>query len=221
MDILKASTAAILKEGLLSLGITPSDNRVRFFSVYLAEIKKWNKACNLTGIQSDQDIIIKHFLDSILYLKPMPNGVLRIADVGSGAGFPGIPIKIVRPGLKMFLIEPSGKKAAFLRHMIKLLQLEGIEVIEKRIEKIQLPSELGTPVDIALTRALYAVEEFVRKAAHVVKPDGLFILSKGPKVRGELERARNLEYKLLEIPLPQTNVMRYLVVVKAISTVSF
>jgi len=221
MDILKASTAAILKEGLLSLGITPSDNRVRFFSVYLAEIKKWNKACNLTGIQSDQDIIIKHFLDSILYLKPMPEGVLRIADIGSGAGFPGIPIKIVRPGLKMFLIEPSGKKAAFLRHMIKLLQLEGIEVIEKRIEKIQLPSELGTPVDIALTRALYAVEEFVRKAAHVVKPDGLFILSKGPKVRGELERAINLEYKLLEVPLPQTNVMRYLVVVKAKSTVSF
>lgn len=221
MDILKASTAAILKEGLLSLGITPSDNRVRFFSVYLAEIKKWNKACNLTGIQSDQDIIIKHFLDSILYLKPMPEGVLRIADIGSGAGFPGIPIKIVRPGLKMFLIEPSRKKAAFLRHMIKLLQLEGIEVIEKRIEEIQLPWELGMPVDIALTRALYAVEEFVRKAAHVVKPDGLFILSKGPKVRGELERAINLEYKLLEVPLPQTNVMRYLVVVKAKSTVSF
>ena len=221
MAILKAGTAAILKEGLLSLGITPSDDRVRFFSVYLAEIKKWNKACNLTGIQSDQDIIIKHFLDSILYLKPMPKGVLRIADVGSGAGFPGIPIKLVRPGLKMFLIEPSGKKAVFLRHMIKLLQMEGIKVIEKRIEEIQLPLELGTPVDIAVTRALYAVEEFVRKAAHVVKPDGLFILSKGPKVRGELERASNLGYKLLEVPLPKTNIVRYLVVVKAKSTVSF
>ena len=64
---------------------------------YLSELKRWNKAYNLTGITKDEDIVIKHFLDSLLYLKAMPTDELRVADIGSGAGFPGIPMKIIRP----------------------------------------------------------------------------------------------------------------------------
>jgi len=197
------------------LSLTPSDDRMKCFSGYLSELKKWNKAYNLTGIHKDEDIIIKHFLDSLLYLGPIPQGIVRVADIGSGAGFPGIPIKIIRPEIAMYLIEPSGKKAAFLRHITRQLKIKGIEIIEKRIEEINVLAELGAPVDIALTRALFDIKEFVLKAAHIVKPGGVFILSKGPKVKEELKTAGDLEYELLKIPLPQTDIIRYIVVAKA------
>ena len=80
---------------------------------YLSELKKWNRAYNLTGLAKDEDIIIKHFLDSLLYLKAIPQGALQVADIGTGAGFPGIPITIIRPEIEMYLIEPSGKKVRF------------------------------------------------------------------------------------------------------------
>jgi 16S rRNA (guanine527-N7)-methyltransferase len=205
----------ILHEGLLSLGLTPSDEQMRSFATYLAELKRWGAAYNLTGIRNDKDIVVKHFLDSLLYLGPVPQGIVRIADIGSGAGFPGIPMKIVRPEIRLYLIEPSGKKAAFLRHITRQLHMDNTEIIEKNVEVITMPAELGEPVDIALTRALFAIREFVRKAAHMVRPDGILILSKGPKVTEELEKAGDMEYRVLKIPLPQTDVMRYIVVVKA------
>lgn len=83
------------------------------FIIYLNELKKWNKTYNLTSIEDDVAIIIKHFLDSLLYLCFIPEKQLSIADVGSGAGFPGVPIAIVRPDLKITLIEPSWKKVRF------------------------------------------------------------------------------------------------------------
>jgi len=211
----ESGTARILKDGLFTLGFVPSDEKIIAFSAYLSELKKWNKACNLTGIRNDEDIVIKHFLDSLLYLEPIPQGIIRVADIGSGAGFPGIPIKILRPEIEMYLIEPSGKKAAFLRHITRQLKIGGIEIIEKRIEETTVHGELGAPVDIALTRALFDIKEFVLKAAHIVKPGGVFILSKGPKVKEELKTAGDLEYELLKIPLPRTDIIRYIVVAKA------
>jgi 16S rRNA (guanine527-N7)-methyltransferase len=214
MNMVEPETTEILKKGLLSLGLNPSDDQMKCFAIYLSYLKKWNKACNLTGIRNDEDIVIKHFLDSLLYLKAIPRGSLRVADVGSGAGFPGIPLKIVRPELEMFLIEPSGKKAAFLRHIARRLQIDKMEIIEKRVEEIQVSQELKAAVDIVLTRALFTIKEFVRGAAHIVKPTGIFMLSKGPKVTEELQKAEDLEFELLKIPLPHTDIMRYIVIVK-------
>src|SRR4030042_6663166 len=215
MDFLESRTAEILKEGLLSLGLTPSDDRMKCFSVYLSELKKWNKACNLTGIRNDEDIVIKHFLDSLLYLGPIPQGIVRVADIGSGAGFPGIPIKILRPEIEMYLIEPSWKKAAFLRHITRQLKIEEIKIIEKRIEEITVLAELVTPVDVVLTRALFDIRKFIQKTAHIVKRGGIFILNKGPKVQEELKKVGDLEYELLTIPLPQTDIVRSIVIVKS------
>ncbi len=210
----------ILREGLLSLDIPAADEQMEQFSVYLSELKKWNRAYNLTGLRNDKDIVIKHFLDSLLYLRPAQKGCARAADVGSGAGFPGIPVKIVRPGIEMYLVEPSSKKAAFLRHILRKLRLRGIEVIEKRIEEITLSKEILTPVDVVMSRALFDIREFVRKASHILKPGGIFVLSKGPKVAEELKQAGGLKCELLKIPLPQTDIMRYLVVVRAKDGVS-
>jgi 16S rRNA (guanine527-N7)-methyltransferase len=205
----------LLEKGINQLGITPSKQQINAFMVYLSELKKWNKAYNLTGLEKDKDIIIKHFLDSLLYLKAMPDGKIRVADIGSGAGFPGIAIKIIRPEIEMFLIEPSRKKSAFLRHITRQLRLEKIEVIEKRIEEIKVNHELSFSVDAAVTRALFSIQDFIKKAKSIVREGGILILNKGPKVREETKIIRETDYEILIFQLPFSDIQRYLVVLKA------
>ncbi len=148
----------LLRAGLEELGLRYSEKQVEAFITYLEELKKWNRAYNLTALKTDRDIIIKHFLDSLLFAKALPPEVLTLADIGSGAGFPGIPIKIMCPDLSVFLIEPTQKKAIFLRHICSKLQLKNVEIIDKRIEEVK-----GLQVDVAVTRALYSVREFIDK----------------------------------------------------------
>jgi 16S rRNA (guanine527-N7)-methyltransferase len=207
-------TRELLKEGLCEIGITFSEEQIHAFMVFLAELNKWNRAYNLTGIKEDKGIVEKHFLDSLLYLKAMPEGAIKVADIGSGAGFPGIPIKIIRPEMKMYLIEPSGKKTAFLRHIIKKIGLDGIEVIEKRVEEVQSGRELPFPVDIAVTRALFSIKGFIEKSSHIVKKGGILILSKGPKVTEEVKELRDVQYEILTLGLPLSDMKRHIVIVK-------
>jgi 16S rRNA (guanine527-N7)-methyltransferase len=210
----------LLKKGLEESGFIPSNDQLSAFMTYLSELKKWNKAYNLTGLKKDEDIIIKHFLDSLLYLRAMPGGETKIADAGSGAGFPGIPLKIMRPDSEMYLIDPSQKKTAFLRHIIRQIALEKIEVLESRIEEVKVNRDLPLPADIAVTRALFDVKEFIKKAAHIVKQNGTLILNKGPKVKGELKRLRGVDYELQTVTLPLTEITRYLVIVKVSDKIS-
>ncbi|MEW6419046.1 MAG: 16S rRNA (guanine(527)-N(7))-methyltransferase RsmG [Nitrospirota bacterium] len=204
----------LLKDGLKELGLKSSEGQVNAFMVYLSELKKWNKAYNLTGLNKDEDIIIKHFLDSLLYLNVMPHGEIKVADIGSGAGFPGIPIKIIRPEIEMHLIESSMKKSAFLRHIINKLKLKKIEVIEKRIEEVKVNQELPGSVDLAITRALFSIKEFVKKASHIVRQGGILIHSKGPKIKEELKRLRDIKYEIITVNLPLTDIKRHIVIIK-------
>ena len=203
----------LLKKGLIELGFMPSEEQTNAFMTYLSELKKWNKAYNLTGLKEDKDIIIKHFFDSLLYLKTLLEGKIRVADVGSGAGFPGLPIKIIRPEIEMYLIEPSRKKAAFLKHIIRQLGLKKAEVIEKRIEEIRANQELAELVDVAVTRALFSIKDFMKKASHIVKEGGTLILNKGPKVDEELKKLQDVKYEILPINLPFSDIKRYLIIV--------
>ena len=203
----------LIKDGLIELGLIPSMNRINAFTTYLYELKKWNKTYNLTGLKKDEDIIIKHFIDSLLYLKVMPEGKIKVADIGSGAGFPGIPIKIIRPEIEMYLIEPSVKKSAFLRHITRRLQLKEIEVIEKTVEEIRVNQNLSLSVDVAVTRALFSIKDFIKKASHIVKQDGILILNKGPKVREEIKMLKDIKYEILTLGLPLSGIKRYVIVV--------
>lgn len=164
-----------LYEGLKELGIEPGDSAISQFMIYIRELKKWSRAYNLTAIKEDRDIVVKHFLDSLLYLTAIPEGRWSICDIGSGAGFPGVPIAIVRPELNIVLNEPSRKKAAFLRHIRRMLSLNNVEVLECRVEDIR-----DRLFDIAVTRALFSIRDVIKKAGHIIKRDGFFILSKGP-----------------------------------------
>src|SRR5208282_5320201 len=133
-----------------------ADTVDRFLS-YLFELKKWNRAYNLTALKSDRDIIAKHFFDSLLFLKVFPEDSGNVCDVGSGAGFPGIPIAIVRPDISITLIEPSRKKCAFLRNIKKVINLNNVAVLEARVEDMK-DSDF---FNIAVTRALFSINEFI------------------------------------------------------------
>ena len=129
--------AAALMEGGLRLGVPLSPHTVARLTLYLRELMRWNAKVNLTGLTAERDIISKHFLDSLAaaklispdaaLIKPGPN--LRVLDVGTGAGFPGLVLKLQDPALAVTLLEPSQKKAAFLHHMIGLLGLVCIFVV--------------------------------------------------------------------------------------------
>lgn len=199
----------LLKAGIEEIGFRYSEKQVDAFLTYLEELKKWNKAYNLTGLKTDRDIIIKHFLDSLLFAKALSSEALTLADIGSGAGFPGIPIKIMFPDLLVFLIEPTQKKAVFLQHICSKLQLKNAEIIDKRIEEVK-----GLQVDVAVTRALFSVREFIEKTKDILNKKGVLILSKGPGLEKELEGTDQYGISISDFKLPFENIIRHMVVVK-------
>jgi len=197
----------LLSKGLLELGISVQADTVATFLSYLFELKKWNRAYNLTALKNDRDIIIKHFLDSLLFLKAFPQDSGNVCDVGSGAGFPGIPIAIVRPDISITLIEPSRKKCAFLRNIKKVINLNNVAVLDARVEDIK-----DANYYIAVTRALFSIDEFIKKTKHIVKKNGCFIVSKGPKFQDELEKmpsSAHIEH--ITATLPLTSLQRHLI----------
>lgn len=205
----------LLDKGVQEIGFPCSKKEISTFMTFLSELKKWNKTYNLTALKTDNDIIIKHFLDSILYLKAFPEGRLKVADAGSGAGFPGIPIKIIRPDINVMLIESSRKKATFLRHIVRLLKLTEINVIEERIEN--LGDEYKKSFDIVVSRATFKIKGFVETARPYLKDNGLLVISKGPKLKEELDEMPNAECKvesILNLQLPFIKDERNLVLLK-------
>lgn len=199
----------LLTKGLEFLRIPYSGAQIEAFSLYLTELKKWNRAYNLTALKTDTDIVIKHFLDSLLFLKVLPLNVRSIADIGSGAGFPGLPIKIMRPDIEMVLIEPVQKKALFLEHMQRQLKVDGLSVRNCRIEDIH-----DLLVDAAVTRALFSVGEFINKADRILGEMGVLILSKGPKLEDELRGLETSGITREDIILPFEKSIRHLVIVQ-------
>ncbi|MBI4683384.1 MAG: 16S rRNA (guanine(527)-N(7))-methyltransferase RsmG [Nitrospirae bacterium] len=218
MSLKNASLSAenLLTKGLQELGIAFTKGQINAFMTYLSELKKWNRAYNLTALKTDEDIIIKHFLDSLLYLKAIPPGPLKLADAGAGAGFPGIPLKIVRPEIEIALIEASRKKAAFLRHMTRLLRLAEADVIEQRLEHLGNAYEKG--FDVIVSRATFSTADFLKMACPYVKDNGMLILNKGPKVSEELKELEQAYYErgpaveVMTVHLPFADVQRNLVV---------
>lgn len=191
----------LLKEGLNQIGFSYSEEQIKAFMTFLSELKKWNRAYNLTGLKSDTDIIIKHFLDSLLYLKVIPVypvrkqknstvvNALKIADAGTGAGFPGIPIKIMRPEIDITLIESSKKKTVFLRHILRVLSLNGVKVLDERVENLGRKYE--KTYDVIVSRATFKIEDFIKKTCPYVRENGVLVLSKGPKVSEEIKELKD------------------------------
>lgn len=154
------------------------------FEKYLKLLLKWNTTYNLTNITDATEIRIKHFEDSLAPLPflPLP---CRLLDVGTGAGFPGIPLKLVRPDLEAVLLDAQRKKVAFCEAAIRELGLEGIKVCHGRAEDSKVSEKLGK-FDVIISRATFSVEDFLIVGLPFAKPKALGIAMKGPKWEEEM-----------------------------------
>src|SRR5262245_60296717 len=162
------------------LGVELSDAQHRALLAHLDLMDEWGARMNLTAIREREQQLTKHVLDS-LSVRPWLQGE-RIADVGSGAGFPGIPLAIVEPARRFALIESTGKKCDFLRHVVAELELRNVEVVQSRAETYRPPARFGTVV----ARAVGPIADLVRSAGPLVAGGGRLLAMKGRMPEKEL-----------------------------------
>ena len=169
-----------LTAGLRELGLTLAPAQIGALAALLAELADWNTRINLTAITDPAEAVDKHLLDSLAILPHLKG--LAIADVGSGAGFPGLPLAIADPDRRFCLIESTGKKAGFLRHVVARLELPNVEVVAERAEAFRPPA----PFDSVIARALGSLADFIRVAGHLATRDGRLLAMKGRVPEEEL-----------------------------------
>jgi 16S rRNA (guanine527-N7)-methyltransferase len=168
----------LLTEGAKAFGIYLDGKAIGAFDLYLKELLKWNQKINLTGVRSEKGIVPKHFLDSLSVNPYLPKHS-SILDIGSGAGFPGIPLKIVQPTLEMTLIDSVRKKVDFQRHIIRMLGLKGTEAIHGRAQDKGILQGLGGRFDIVLSRAFSDLQTFLALSFPFLIEGGTVIAMKG------------------------------------------
>ncbi len=214
MDALKEGARAVV-----GLDLTPA--QLAAFQTFAQELAEWNARFNLTAIKEPHDVQIKHFLDSLTVLKSLPVGPLRLIDVGTGAGFPGLPLKIVRPDLKLTLVEATGKKVRFCQHVAEKLGLEGVRVVHARAEEVGQMVEHRERYDWAVARAVAEMPVLAEYLLPLVVRGGGFVAQKSKDAPAEVHAAEGALRKLggtlerlIEVELPGVVDPRYLVVVR-------
>jgi 16S rRNA (guanine527-N7)-methyltransferase len=191
-------------EGAKTFGIDLDEEKIEAFELYLKELLKWNRKINLTAIRSEKGILLKHFLDSFSVYPFVPEGSF-ILDIGSGAGFPGIPLKMVQPAVELTLIDSARKKVDFQRHVIRILGLKGVEAIHGRVQDKGILRNLGGRFDLVLSRAFSDLRTLLALSLPFLKGAGTVIAMKGEREDEEiglLTGAEGMPYRLQKtVPL--------------------
>jgi len=206
-------------------GIHLNGRQVAALITFERELLEWNKKFNLTAIRTAEGIRTKHFLDSFsCVLAWKENPPKRLIDVGTGAGFPGIPLKILYPSMQLTLVESVGKKANFCRHAVETLKLEAVEVVAARAEEVGQMSAQRESYDWAVARAVADLPALVEYLLPLVQLGGCVLAQKGqsgPAEAHKAEKALKLlggrMRKLIPVALPGVVEERYLVVVDKVA----
>jgi 16S rRNA (guanine527-N7)-methyltransferase len=209
-----------LKNGAREVGVLLNQKMVQAFLVYLRELKEWNQKINLTSLKEDEAIVTNHFIDSLAIIPHLPSSA-TLLDLGSGAGFPGIPLKIGAPPLTITLLEATRKKANFLLHIIRTLGLTHITVVECRAENFRAAYPTHPGFDFVLARALAPLKTFLRLGSPLAHEGGYLVAMKGEKADQELktcqaalkELSLTIDKKIMFL-LPPNNWRRYLIFMK-------
>jgi len=207
------------------LGIRLTKDQINALTIYERELLDWNSRFNLTAIDDPQKVRIKHFLDSLTCLCVLRESPFEsLIDVGTGAGFPGLPLKIIYPQLRLTLVESVGKKANFCRHIVHTLELEKVEVIQDRVEALGQMPEHREQYDWAVARAVAVLPVLVEYLLPLVRVGGGILAMKGEQAPAEAhaaERAARLLgghlRRLVPIHLPGVAEERYLVVLDKVA----
>jgi 16S rRNA (guanine527-N7)-methyltransferase len=188
------------------------------FVVHAKELLEWNRRTNLTAIKDPRTLAVKQFLDT-LPLAPVTPRKARVLDIGSGGGFPGIPLKILRPDLHVTLIDGSRKKVSFQKHVIRTLGLKNVEVQHVRAEELRREVQDGKELyDVIVSKAVSKLALFFDLSLPLLRRPGMLIAMKGPSAGAEIEAARGqieakgLTISVQEYTLPYLNAKRCLIV---------
>lgn len=233
----KSEFAKVLKEISNKIGITLNDDETSKFFLYMALLKEWNEKINLTAIVDENEIIIKHFIDSLTVMKYIreyalesmpekPKEKISISDIGTGAGFPGIPIsicekEIAQAKIEAALVDSLEKRVNFLNEVIKQLQLKNIWAFHSRAEDLGLNPQYREKFDIAVARAVASLPVLLEYCLPFVKKDGIFIAMKGSNVEEEVAQSpKALDIlggkieKIEQIILPSTDIKRNIIIIR-------
>lgn len=189
----------MLRLQAMACNIGIDDTKIDLVVEFVSELITWNKKTNLTAITDPAEIAEKHIIDSLIPLKFIPENA-SILDIGTGGGFPGIPLKILLPELNVTLIDSSRKKINFLKYVIRVLNLQNISAHQYRVEELANHTDFAGQFDVVISRAFTSLKKFLILAAPLIKPDGVIIAMKGKDVHKELDE--------LEAINPETNAYR-------------
>jgi 16S rRNA (guanine527-N7)-methyltransferase len=182
-----------LRSGAATPGLELDDAALARLERYLEELLRWKSRLNLIGAETAETIVSRHFLESLLPLETgrlVPGG--RVVDVGTGAGFPGVLLKLVRPDLKMTLVESSRRRTAFLEHLCTALRADNLGVVWGRAENLAHDAKMREAFDCAVARAVASVPVVAELTLPFVTIGGAAILMKGPEAPDELTGSRRL-----------------------------
>ncbi len=182
----------LLVAGARELGITLTDCHLTTFETCYRELVAWNERFNLTAITDWEGVLVRHFLDSLSCLKALPRTELAgawVIDVGTGAGFPGLALKIICPGMRLTLLEATGKKVTFLEHVVGVLGLKKVEVIHGRAEELGHDPAHREQYDWALARAVAEMPALAEYLLPLVRVGGAALAQKGEGAAAEVHRA--------------------------------
>ena len=209
-----------IKNGALGVGVFLDQKMIKKFLIYLKELNEWNQKINLTSLKQDEAIVTNHFIDSLAIIPHLPSAVSML-DLGSGAGFPGIPVKIAAPALNITLLEATRKKANFLRHLIRTLGLSKTAVLECRAEEFRPADPLHPAFDIVIARALAPLKTFLRLGTPLTRKGGYLVAMKGAQIEEELKESNEilktlslLVDKKAVISLPHSKKKRHLIFIR-------
>ncbi len=177
-------------EGLHQLGLELTEQQLGQFLLYREDLLDWNTQINLTAITDPEEVLIKHFLDSLSLLMVYDVPDVRLLDIGAGAGFPGLPLKIVRPQWQVVLLEATGKKVAFLQHIIETLQLEDVMAVHGRAEELVHKAEYRASFDMVTARAVASLPALLEYAAPFCRVGGQIIFPKKGDLTVELAQGK-------------------------------
>ena len=208
MEIGTSQWTHIIRQGAQALGVNVSPEQANRFGTHARELIKWNRKINLTAITDPFDIAVKHFIDSIAAATLIPPNISML-DIGSGGGFPGIPLKTVLPGLTVMLVDASRKKVSFLKHICRTLKLDKIDARQMRGEDILIgpglqdagDEPIGAPLqrvapvspepfDVVISRAVASLREFITVALPALAGEGLIVAMGGRVTNNEIESLR-------------------------------
>ena len=206
----------IFEEKLSQIGITLSDKQKEQFDKFYELLVEWNKVMNLTGITEYEEVNEKHFVDSLSIVKAIDmNQVHSLVDIGTGAGFPGIPLKIAFPHIKVVLLDSLNKRINFLNTVIKELGLENIETIHGRAEDFAKQPEYREQFDLCVSRAVANLATLSEYCIPYVKKDGMFVPYKSGEIDEEVEQSKKAIHvlggkldKIIKFQLPGTEIGR-------------